>query len=116
MGLPQIIFLLIDVSDLNNYFPICLSVWCLSVTISMYLLQEHNNMEYEKFLFVIKNYICCCWRSTSIFDPMNETTTLKPTQKSDEDVTLYETHDISSNHAKIIRHKPFESSTVSTAV
>ena len=84
----------------------------------MYLLQEYNSMEYEKFLFLVKNYIFCCCR-TAIFDSMivgnnNNQLNLEKHIQNTNDVTMYETHDISADHAKITI-KPLECSVDSTA-
>ena len=84
---------------------------------SMYLLQEHNSMEYEKFLYILKYYIWCCWK-TSIFDTLNDNQQHinQEIKQIDDDRTLYETHDISENHAKVAKNAPVRYSVDSTTV
>ena len=79
-------------------------LFSLSLNISMFLLQEHNSKQYEKFLYIIKVYLCCCCKKSSLFDPLAETSFNANTNESNKnDETVYETHDISENHARVTR-------------
>ena len=90
-------------------------------SISMYLMMEHNDKAYAKFLrctYRLKlHYLCCCYRgiiSNQVRDSIIEQesnedeTTNAVTTKTEGDykdqnnaTTTYETHDISIGHGKI---------------
>ena len=75
----------------------------------MFLMQEHNSKEYGIFLYFIKNYICCCWKS-SLFDPLRDGSEYIEMESDSE----YSTHDISTNHGRMTPYIPPKSSIDST--
>ena len=90
-------------------------LWSLSGNISIFLMQEHNSKEYEKFLYIIRNYICCCWKSSIFYslDQILETNNydIKNVQhKNNYDDTIYETHGLSANPVPITMDDLSESS------
>ena len=84
---------------------------CLSI--SMYLMMEHNDKEYGKFIAIVYrfnlHYLCCCYRHI-IVNQVREMMEITAAQQRDcdttNDVTTRdndgdETHDISMDHGKI---------------
>ena len=72
----------------------------LNINISMFLMQEHNSKQYEKFLHIVRNYICCCccWKSSGENNIPNNTR-----QQTCND-TVNETNDIPCEHTKIANY------------
>ena len=78
-------------------------LFSLFMSISIFLMQEHNTKEYEKFLYIMKKYLCCCWnvdilKGLTIEQELQES---MEDNNNQQDQTDYNTHDISENHAKI---------------
>ena len=97
----------------------------ISLCYSMYLMQQHNNKQYTKFLYIF--HVCCCYKSMVVYELelyINENKENNNNKTNDNDKnlelqkksdTLYETHDISVKyaHSKV---KPYELSHQTTGL
>ena len=75
---------------------------------SMYIMMQHNTEEYQRFiktLYRCKLYYCCCCFKNTFVQQVQELNVdqeqLSNGMKENDEKTAYETHDISTNHAKI---------------
>ena len=80
-------------------------LWSLLANISIFLMQEHNTTEYERFLHIIRLYICCCWKSSIFQSLQNKTQCIEnakhETVCDDTNDTTFNTNDISTKPVPI---------------